>query len=157
MKRIALITLAAGLLLPACGDTGKPGTTPQATFESVREAVADHEWGVVYDLLEGREIERVKRQLETDRTLLEEQRQELLEELSISAGQLETMSARDYFIRYTEVRSRARPETIERIAKAEILETKVDGEKAVITWQAGTETKEMELALREGLWFVTRW
>ncbi|MCU0726548.1 MAG: hypothetical protein MUE73_12285 [Planctomycetes bacterium] len=154
MKRTAL---ALCLLLPACGDAGTPGPTPEATFETVRKAVADRRWGTVFDLLAGKELERFKRQLDADRSMNEEQRNELLEELGLSARELDAISPRDYYIRFTEVRSRAKPELTDRIAKAGIDEVKVDGERAVITYRTGEKSREMELARREGLWYVVRW
>ncbi len=151
--KLSVMILALGLLMGACGGGG-PGDTPEATFEALKSAVANHDFGGMFDMMAESTKEQMKPMFDALKAAPEAQQKAMCEGMGIDAGSLDGMSFRDFFIMRGEKAAEEEEDDFENMKDAEIIETKIDGEKATIKYKAGGETDTMKFILVDGKWVI---
>jgi hypothetical protein len=149
--RIVVCCLGLALLLGACGGSAA-ADTPEGTFESMRDAAVSGDWGAVYDLMSEQAQGQVGEQIDRMKQYPEPVRKQTCESLGVSAEELDSMSARDFFAKMMEKSLPA--EEVEKIKSAKIVDTNVEGDKAVLKFETDGEQQTLQLVKKDGKWYI---
>ena len=151
MKRSTAVLALMALTLAACGGGG-PGNTPEATYEAARRVVADKDWDGLLEFIPPSEWEENEKEFKAERDA--GKLSGTAADLELDAEAVKTMSYRDFMVKMLEVAATKKPEQLEKIVKAEVVETKIDGDKATITTKIGDKKDEVRLVKENGVWYM---
>lgn len=152
-------------MLGACALSpfGRPVTDdPEQAFGRLRSALQSKDWGAVYTTAASpstrRSFDADFQKVKAD--LVEKGGESMFAEsvLGVSKDEYLGMSARDFFVRMSEVSGTPAgllstiPDS-ERMRSATIVDTKVEGEEATLTVELEGEPREIELFREDGRWY----
>jgi len=158
--RASLASLAglAGLaLLGACGSAG-PGSTPEDTVAAAREASADKDYAAFAALIAPEQLEEMAGMLRMLGT--GPAGAEMRAELELTAEELQAMSSQELFAHAAshaadgESGPGLENDKFDHLDGAEILDTQVEGERAMVRVKSGDTTDALTLVRVDGKWYI---
>ncbi len=157
--RIGVAVLAGLLLFAACSG-GSAGTTPQATFESMKKVAGAKDWGGLYDLVEPSAREEAEKNWQEQKKKLDSPEGKMGLKMmagmfGLDAEKIPEMSMKELFVAMLEKFSdMPQGKKVQEFAEATILDTKIDGDKATIKFKAGGKEDSMNLKKVGGSWYL---
>lgn len=157
---VAAVTLGCSLLA-----TSEPrdADSPARAFERLKAAVQSRDWGAVYDSAASpstrtrfnADFERVKR------NLTEKGGDSMFAEsvLGVSRDEYLRMNARDFFVRTSAATGKPSHLLVmvpdaERMRVAKVVDTRIEGDEAIVTVQFDGARRKMKMLRENGRWYL---
>ncbi len=153
-----LSSLAILLLCAGCGGSSGPGSTPQDTFAAAQDAGSSKDYAAIAELYEPKQLDEMMGMFRSMAS--SPMGGELLKEMDLTAEELEDMSSQELFAHMARAAAEGKSgnemkaESFDQMRGAEIVDTTVNGEHAVIKWKTSSETGALNLVRVDGKWFI---
>lgn len=159
MLRTCVGVVALAILFAACGGGSGGGSTPEATFETMKKAVTNKDWNGFFDCVAPSALEEQEKEFnegigkegpEGDMA-----RAMMAGMLGKEPDELKGMNFRDFMVAMMDKAVEMDPDGFAQVKDAVIVESKIDGDKAVLKVKTGDDTDDMEMMKVDGKWYLT--
>jgi hypothetical protein len=150
MNKTILAAAVLALAFAACG--GGAGSSPESTFEAMRQAAINKDGGTMYDLLSPEARKQATAGFEQMKDAPPQAKEAVAKQMGITAGELDSMTPRDFFALMME--KNADDKMVEEAKSSKIVESKVEGDKATLTVETNGEKETVQLIRVDGKWFL---
>lgn len=149
-----LAALALALLLQ--------GDTPEQTFEQVKKAATEKNFGALFDALAPSDRQELDKNWEQQKKAIagnEELLQQFSQQLGVTPDELKKMTMKDAMLRMAPKAAEREPAAFDRefrkYKEGTIAEKKIDGDTCLLKVKVKDETVDVELAREGGKWYLS--
>lgn len=142
-------------LFAACGGSG-PGSTPEDTFAAFQSAVQSEDYDEIVDLIPPKAKEQLKEAFDEAKKHLDGPEAEAgMKNLNLTKEEVLDCDTPEEFAALM-IRKMAEkdPDTMEKIATAEVKDSKVNGNTATLTIESGDYKSTIRFTQDENLWYI---